>query len=467
MLLPSSLAPLLVSLVLLVMATKTVAEAAHKRSVFCHYLPWYTLNTTTTDQQARHGWCGVGAAIPTAHCANTSQKQYTGLGPLIGEYSQRETNVLEYHLLLAQAANIDAFIVNINPSNPLQVELTKALFVATSTLQQKYSTTFDVKLILSYDNSAAVTTALVQNDFNVLSDILSLDRSFPTSVLFRTPTTGGRVFQHWSENVPSQVYATAKQVFGNHSVVVVRNPRLFNDSDSNFEWPLPLNNGTPAELHTYWGEQALKDFEWGMAHNQASNQIPPSMQNLFSVGAVYPGFDDGKVPFEWNGGVHRQIERNVEGAGGAQLSTYNLTWEHAFDYLPNRYGGSTRVTMPWLQIVTWNDFPEGTTIEPTQGESGLEAYILTFCFVKRWHNESSVVGAGSEAARRDNEDAEKAGKAAVHAAVAILDARRKNNAKAEAAVQLFLNGEFVQAMDLLNGTRVQQEQHNNYPHDIA
>ena len=428
-------------LVLITMATATMDPPATpaQKAVFCHYLPWYTLKATATDSQARHGWCGVGTAIPAAQCINTSHTQYMGMGPFIGEYSQRETNVLEYHLLLAQAASLDAFIVNINPSNALQVELTKALFVATSALQQQSnsSTSFNLQLILSYDNSAATTAELVEQDFKTLLEIVHLDQSFPTSILFQT-REGSTVFQHWSENLPSQVYQLAKQTFGNHSIVVVRNPRSFQDSDSNFEWPLPLSNATVAQLQTYWGEQALKDFEWGMANNQVADQIPPSKQNLFSVGCVYPGFDDGKVPVEWNGGVRRQILRYIDGASGqSSTSTYTLTWEHALSYVPERYGGGTSVTMPWLQIVTWNDFPEGTTIEPNKGEDGLTAYLATLNFTRQWHGKTPVPSSNAVAV--------------VPAAAAILNARRTMDTKAEVAVRLFLKGDYEQVLKLFDG----------------
>ena len=435
MLPPVVVAPLILVLGLVTMATANPAPA--QKAVFCHYLPWYTLKATATDSQARHGWCGVGTAIPAAQCTNSSHTQYMGMGPFIGEYSQRETNVLEYHLLLAHAASIDAFIVNINPSNALQVELTKALFVATSALQQQFSTSFNLQLILSYDNSAATTADLVGQDFKTLAEIIHLDQSFPTSILFQS-SEGSTVFQHWSENLPSQVYQLAKQTFGNHSIVVVRNPRSFQDSDSNFEWPLPLSNATLAQLQTYWGEQALKDFEWGMANDQVADDIPPSEQNLFSVGCVYPGFDDGRVPVEWNGGVRRQILRYIDGASGqSSTSTYTLTWEHALSYVPERYGGSTTVTMPWLQIVTWNDFPEGTTIEPNKGEDGLTAYLATLNFTRQWHGGTPLPFSNAVAV--------------VPAAAAILNARRTMDTKAEVAVRLFLEGEYEQVLKVLGG----------------
>jgi hypothetical protein len=77
------------------------------RTVFLHYLPWYTIDPSADYAQARRGWCGVGAAVAAAECADTGaerRRQYTGEGPLIGEYSQREPAVLQYHLLLAQAS---------------------------------------------------------------------------------------------------------------------------------------------------------------------------------------------------------------------------------------------------------------------------------------------------------------------------------------------------------------------------
>ena len=84
-----------------------LARGGRDRQVLCHYLPWFTINATADYAQARRGWCGVGAAVTAAECADTGaerRRQYTGEGPLIGEYSQREPAVLQYHLLLAQAS---------------------------------------------------------------------------------------------------------------------------------------------------------------------------------------------------------------------------------------------------------------------------------------------------------------------------------------------------------------------------
>ena len=141
-------------------------------TVFCHYLPWYTIQQFQYNQ-VREGWCGHGT-----DCLNTSQTQYNSAGPLIGEYTQLEDHVLEYHLLLAQAAGIDAFIVNINPLSTLQLEIVKKLYDVATKLFRKHSTSFNLKLLLSYDNSKATTQTLIDADFLVLSKLLTRNQSF-------------------------------------------------------------------------------------------------------------------------------------------------------------------------------------------------------------------------------------------------------------------------------------------------
>jgi len=413
--------------------------------VVAHYLPWFTIDATADYNQDRRGWCGVGADVSVAQCANASQRQYIGEGPLIGEYSQRESHVLQYHLLLAQASGIDAFIVNVNPTSSLQVEIAAGLIAAAAALQDEHgSDKFGVKLAISYDNAQATTQELIDSDFQVLASLLAADSS--RSVALKDGVSGGLVLLLWSENAPSQVYDAAKATFGTDCTVLARNPRAYSSSEGNFAWVNPASvQDAESTLETNWGEQSLKDFEWGMANTQQAT-VPPSM-NTLSMGAVYPGFDDSKVPESWNGGITRQISREVT-AG----SSYDLTWEHALSYMPQRYGGPVAVNMPWVQIVTWNDFPEGTAVEPTAGGSaGLAAYNATFHFTRRWHGDLAV--------------AEGASTQAVNAAVGILSANRiasacvsncfdlvfQNKIQVFRAVSQFLDGHFIAALSVLDG----------------
>ena len=146
-------------------------------------------------------------------------------------------------------------------------------------------------------------------------------------------------------------------------------------------------------LTTYWGKQSMIDFEWGMSHQNVNkvngNSPSPSSaaKNQLAMGAVYPGFDDTNVPTNWNNGIIRKLLRYVNDG-----ITYNFIWNHILNYIPNRYGGDRNniVEMPWVQIITWNDYPEGTQIEPGNGCNGTMAYEQTLLYISRWKSDANT-----------------------------------------------------------------------------
>ena len=76
------------------------AQQQRAPAVFCHYLPWYTLKATADYQQARRGWCGVGAGA-ASQCSDPTQRQYIGAGPLVGEYKRARTTKKKMNEMLA------------------------------------------------------------------------------------------------------------------------------------------------------------------------------------------------------------------------------------------------------------------------------------------------------------------------------------------------------------------------------
>ena len=67
---------------------------------------------------------------------------------------------------------------------------------------------------------------------------------------------------------------------------------------------------------------------------------------MLTVGAVWPGFNDSLAP--WQSGSPRFIARR-------DGQTWQDTWDLAVSYQP-----------PLVQIVTWNDWEEGTAVEPDE-----------------------------------------------------------------------------------------------------
>ena len=388
---------------LCIMKTTSSPNAVTRpRTVFLHYLPWFTIQPTAqAPEHYRRGWCGVGPL--SSGCSDTTKKQYVGEGPLIGEYDQHDIDVLEHHLLLAQSAGVNVLLINCNPVNLLQVEITKLMFTVASNMLKKYgSDVFRLQLAISYDNNQATTREQVRADFTLLAKVYATDNR---TVSFTDIISGGPVIILWSENVPEIVYAVAKEFLSSQATVVVRNPRAYAYSDGNFAWILPKSAPfEPGVLATYWGEQALKDFEWGMSHQDVGDVGAAAgddsslylHKNQLAMGAVYPGFDDTNVPTDWNNGVKRKVLRHVR-AG----STYELTWNHILGFISNRYGGGDEniVDMPWVQIITWNDYPEGTQIEPRSGLNGTATYEQTLLYISRWKGDE--VNEGGARDRRD------------------------------------------------------------------
>jgi hypothetical protein len=102
-------------------------------------------------------------------------------------------------------------------------------------------------------------------------------------------------------------------------------------SDGGFGWIKPemANSGDPAAL-------AYLSLYYNTATSTAK----------FSTGSGYPGFDDSLAPW----GQHRKV--------GQQCGQ---TWLQTLDEAKNHYSPSSQ--MSGIQLVTWNDYEEGTEIE--------------------------------------------------------------------------------------------------------
>eukprot|EP00737_Agarophyton_chilense_P003446 gb/GEZJ01004039.1/.p1 GENE.gb/GEZJ01004039.1/~~gb/GEZJ01004039.1/.p1 ORF type:complete len:653 (-),score=85.90 gb/GEZJ01004039.1/:165-2123(-) len=341
---------LFVAYVFLSLLSFSIAQSSRK--VFVHYLPWY--DASGEQYPARTGWCYPYGG--TYDCSDLSVIHYSNV-PLIGEYTQFDVHVLEYHFLLIFVTGIDGIIVNINPANALQKQL--ALFIFDTLLSMKSAfPSFDLNIIVSYDDGGAVSdqsliTTYLQwvhsNIYNnpVYSPLIFRDDSNRPVLLF------------WSESDNAHYWTTAQSLFQGNVLVFVRNAVNFQYSDGNFEWVNLLNTGKPLSNTANWGQQYFEDMDWVMAR-QSENGVPANTVNLLKMGGVYPGFDDQNVPPFWNGGTNRYHLRNVDDG-----ETMALTWKKQIDYTPNRLGGPDPVQNPWIQIATWNDWPEGSSIEPS------------------------------------------------------------------------------------------------------
>ncbi len=356
------------------------------KRAFAHYLPWYDVASNPFGMYPRSGWCYEGAA-----CSDTTRKNYT-YKPLIGEYSQYDREVLRYHLRLAKAARIDGFIVNLTPTSASQVRIFSRLCEEAVAMNSSCPSC-NFRFLVSYDNSSVSSNAAIRHDFAVLRDSFYQNPSFQ-SLFFKDDITNQPVLLTWSETNRQAYQDELNTVFGNDEILQIsRNAVAFDLCDANFEWVGYLNNSRTNTAD--WGESYFNDFDWIAARQDEGNRITTlRYANALKMGGVYPGFDDRNVPVFWNGGAVRYIAREVS-AG----ETMQLTWQKFRNYTPKRLGGTVGIAAPWVQLITWNDFPEGTQIEPTVA-LGYKAWQTNRTNIAAWKGAATAANdsLGGEAA---------------------------------------------------------------------
>eukprot|EP00040_Diaphanoeca_grandis_P035597 m.224315 g.224315 ORF g.224315 m.224315 type:complete len:2544 (-) comp33425_c1_seq2:150-7781(-) len=409
-------------------------QLAHReRKVFLHYLPWYS---DVGASGVRHGWCAAGDVT----CAtNLNNQQYVGPGPLIGEYDQYDDHVLEYHLLLAFVANADGLIININPEAPSQIEILVGVVDKIIELQQQYSW-FDLKLILSYDDPTALDASTIGQQLEILRDSFYHNNS--VSAAFFTDDFSKRFpVMFWSDQAADLYDIAASSVFEASPKILTinRNARNFDDSHGNMAWIGTMS--TPQTANTNWGKDYLVDFEWRMKNQFQLNDMTGVGRQLaarFQVGCVWPGFDDSKVPVSWNGGTARYIADSV-----ADGSTLELCFDFAKNATsPDNNLDTVPVDMPWLQVATFNDWPEGTAVEPTANVSDPYRRLRTV--------QHHTTGFTSNTPRHNDSEAE----AALTFPLAVLQLRQSSSTFVSTmaianAIDTFAGGHATEALAML------------------
>lgn len=340
------------------------------KQVFAHYLPWFD---DGTGGYGRSGWCHdyiLGDGID--ECVGTTQKSSI-YEPLIGEYSQFDKKVLKYHIRLAQAAHIDGFMVNVNPDADFQWKVFNNLCEAALEINQCSNT--DFKIIMCYDNHDDTDLVSITNNFQEVYDSLYHKTAY-TDLIFKDDVTNKPLLVVWSESDWANYQTAIDDIFGIDSVIVIgRNANNYDYRDGMFGWVSGMTNDQTDV--TEWGDAYLNSLIWLPARQDEHGLSNFRNANLIKLGGVWPGFDDRLVPSYWNDGTARFMNRNVTDG-----NTLELTWDKQINYMPLQLGGHIEVDNPWVQLITWNDFPEGTAIEPTRLVEDFGFDALQTCRIK-------------------------------------------------------------------------------------
>jgi hypothetical protein len=318
----------------------TPSTFAGPKPVFVYYMPWYVAKPFSSEW----GWhWTMNHYDPEVTNAFGERKIASWYYPLIGPYDSADPVVLEYHVLLMKLAGIDGVIVDWYGTDnfydyAINNERTKALF--------DYTRRAHLKFALCYEDQT------IQQEINgsFISATGAIAHAQQTLLYLQTNYFADPSFLQWSNrpvllNFGPQYFKSASQWQAIFSALpTASRPAFFTEDDridsavGAFDWPpmwLTQAPGTGGVLSGTALEQYLSKFDQKAAAWPAF------------ISSAFPRFHD----------IYKQ----------AGVRDY-------WGYLGDNSGEVLRTTLSramtnaatYVQIVTWNDFGEGTVVEPTK-----------------------------------------------------------------------------------------------------
>lgn len=247
--------------------------------------------------------------------------------PTIGPYSSRDTVVVQLQSLWMKYAGIDGVSMDwFGTSGATDFDIIKG---ATEVAMSQFHNTGLTAHIAYQDKSIYHAMQLTQStdtlsklaaDLNYLKQLATED------------------FWTKENNVP---------------LLLINGPR-FVKSEHTWDSAFTAANWHP-ETYVYQERSAALPgsgefgWPWGGSGNHLVNlkNFYDTKPNLKKMGSVYPGFRDFYSAGGWGGGVSWTIGIN---SGNTLETLFDLVSDYDF---------------PYVQIATWNDYNEGTMIEPT------------------------------------------------------------------------------------------------------
>ncbi|WP_010517147.1 glycoside hydrolase family 71/99-like protein [Croceivirga radicis] len=300
------------------------------KKVFAHYMPWF--QSKPIDGYWGKHWT-MANKNPDSIDASGKREIASHFYPLIGPYSSIDPDLQEYHFLMMKLAGIDGVIFDWYGSRDFydyQIikEATESFMWRLEDLGLYFSVMYEDRTAVQAVELGFAPNKIeaAKQDFNYIKD-----------TYFTSPR-----YMKW-RNQPFLF------VFGPHHI---QEPEA---------WDEIFNIFTPENKPNYlslWGtaanwvgENASGEFTWvDRTHLEAHDHYYwyyPQF-NKMTVGSTYPGF----INFSENGGWGLQHDWQIpHNNGDTFVETLNYTHHQDADF---------------IQLLTWNDFGEGTMIEPTE-----------------------------------------------------------------------------------------------------
>ncbi|WP_200761637.1 glycoside hydrolase family 71/99-like protein [Poriferisphaera corsica] len=328
-----ALMPLCLCLLIFITSTPALNANQHTpKKLLMHYMPWY--KTPEIRGEWGQHWTGFNNQHnPEKLSPNGLPDIWSNYHPLIGPYDSSDPDVLEYHLLLMKIAGINGVIVDWYGIEDFadygEIHIaSNALFKATKKFNMDFAVCYEDRTV----------EYMVQKKH--------LPKENITQHLTQTMQW---LEQNWF-NQPNYVKVNDRPLLLNFGPIYIKDA-------SHWQQAFKLLNTPPAffPLHHLWKSvKADGGFTW--VHPSAWNDkeknknIRRSLLHEFN----YTSNDPNKI---------------IPSA----LPGFNDVYENSYEGIDHRNGKTLQESLsatfagqwPIIQLVTWNDYGEGTMIEPT------------------------------------------------------------------------------------------------------
>jgi hypothetical protein len=317
-------------------ASEVSATAA--KPVLVHYMPWYVSQPYT----GYWGWhWTMNHYNPQTINPNGQQDIASWYYPLIGPYDSLDPAVLEYHVLLMKLAGIDGVIVDWygqDNYNDYAVNNQRTL------------------ALLNYTRKAGLKFSLCYEDSTIQQEINA------------NYITAANAISHAQQTL---LYAQTNY-FTDSSYLRLSNAPVFFDFGpqyfkNNSDWVSIFSVLNPTNKPTFYTEDnrlatGAGAFDWppmwmtgGGTNTLTPSQLQSYLAGFDSKAAAWPSFVSSGFPR-----FHDIYSQAGVGASYGYLDDANgTTWT-------NTLSRAMTNNSALAQIVTWNDFGEGTIVEPTR-----------------------------------------------------------------------------------------------------
>ena len=287
--------------------------------VFAHYMPWFETPETNNGSWGQH-WT-MANCNPNQKDGDGRRQIASNYYPLIGPYASSDATVLNYHALLMKYSGLEGVMIDWYGTQdkydyPANLKNTEALVEAIVRVGLKFAIVYEDATLDGLDESSKVAQAqrdmrYLETNFFKKDNYVKVDGK-PLLMIFG----------------PQQVQKP--ELWTNIFSILSTKPTFV------------VLNGFSHCATNASNANSAGEFLWV---NPSPDYSKASQYSCY-IGGAMPGFDD----------------YYKEGGWGDGYTTYAHEDGALFD---RQLSAAKTAGLDMLQVSTWNDFGEGTNIEPT------------------------------------------------------------------------------------------------------